>query len=161
MKQSYPIFGAYKLLTALLLAAPLSACDNLFGQEVARLPINVISKPGQEVVKETTLQLQQGEELAIWSDMDMAYDGEAPVRFQVQILQNGAPYQQLELDPTEKNVTVGEVKTSVNDKTSWSFTGKSGTLTAPTSGTYTFKARLVAAPNPSLVIKKAELVLKK
>ncbi|WP_139922166.1 hypothetical protein [Hymenobacter sp. DG01] len=161
MRKTYPLSSLHKLLAVLVLAAPLSACDSLFGKEVARLPINTISTPGQEVVKDATLQLQQGEELALWSDIDMAYDGEAPVRFQVQVFQNGAPYQQLELDPTEKNVTVGEVKTTVNGKTNWSFTGKNATLTAPKMGTYMFKARLVAAPNPTLVVKKAELVLKK
>ncbi|QNH60532.1 hypothetical protein [Hymenobacter sediminicola] len=150
-----------KLAVALLLAVPLSACDSLFGKEIARLPINTISTPSQDVVKEAALQLQKGDEVALWSDMDMAYDGDAPVRFQVQVLQNGTPYQELEVDPTEKNVTVGEVKTSFNGKTKWRFTGKNGTVTVPQTGTYTFKARLIAAANPTLRIKKAELVLKK
>ncbi|UOQ70755.1 hypothetical protein [Hymenobacter cellulosilyticus] len=161
MQHSYRVSSVNQFLAALLLAVPLSACGSLFGKEIARLPVNTISTPGQEVVKEAALQLQKGDEVALWSDMDLAYEGEAPVRFQVQVLQNGQPYQQLELDPTEKNVTVGEVKTSVNGKTNWSFSGKNGSLTIPATGTYTFKARLVAAPNPTLKITKAELVLKK
>ncbi|UOQ51516.1 hypothetical protein [Hymenobacter cellulosivorans] len=163
MQYFYPVSSSSinKLLAALLLAVPLSSCGSLFGKEVARLPINAISTPEQEVVKEAALPLQKGEELALWSDMDMAYEGEAPVRFQVQVLKNGTAFQQLELDPTDKNVTVGEVKTAVNGKTTWSFTGKNGSLTIPETGTYTFKARLVAAANPTLKITKAELVLKK
>ncbi|MCB2410076.1 DUF4198 domain-containing protein [Hymenobacter lucidus] len=161
MLHSYSVSVVPKFLAALLLAVPLSACGSLFGKEVARLSINTISTPEREVMKEAALPLQQGEELALWSDMDMAYEGEAPVRFQVQVLQDGQPYQQLELDPTEKNMTVGEVKTDMNGKVTWSFTGKNGNLTIPKTGTYTFKARLVAAANPTLKIKKAELVLKK
>lgn len=161
MPYSIPLSGVTKLLSALLLAGTLSACGSLFGKEIARLPINTISTPSQEVVKEATVELQKNDEVALWSDMDMAYEGEAPVRFQVQVLQNGAPYQQLELDPTDKNVSVGEVKTSINGKTTWSFTGKNGALTVPATGKYTFKARLVATNNPTLTIKKAELVLKK
>jgi hypothetical protein len=159
--QYYRISRINKLLATLPLVVALGACGSLFGKELARLSINTVSTPGQEVVKEAALALQKGEEVALWSDMDMAYEGEAPVRFQVQVLQNGKPYRQLELDPTEKNVTVGEVKTSVNGKTTWSFTGKNGSLQIPETGTYTFRARLVAAANPTLKITKAELVLKK
>ncbi|PJJ60281.1 hypothetical protein [Hymenobacter chitinivorans] len=161
MPYSSFVSSTSKLWAALALAVPLSACGSLFGKEVARLPINALSTPGHEVTREATLQLQKDEQVALWSDMDMAYDGEAPVRFQVQVLQNGRPYQQLELDPTEKNVTVGEVKTNLNGKVNWRFTGKNGSLTVPAAGTYTFRAHLVAAANPTLRITKAELVLKK
>ncbi|TGE28734.1 hypothetical protein [Hymenobacter metallicola] len=156
-----PVTALRNLLVTLLLAGALSACGSLFGKEIARLPVNAISTPGREVEEEATLQLQKDDEVALWSEMDMAYEGETPLRFQVQVLQNGTPYQQFELDPTAKNVTVGEVRTSIQGKTTWRFTGKNGALTIPAPGQYTFKARLVAAANPTLRIKKAELVLKK
>ena len=152
---------ASKLALLLALAAPLGACDALFGKEVARLPINVVSTAEREVTKEATLQLKKDEKIALWSEMDLAYEGEAPVRFQVVVSKDGAPFKQLEIDPTEKNVSVGEVKTVVNAKVNWRFSGKNAELIAPAAGTYTFKARLVAAPNPSLKVAKAELVLKK
>ncbi|MCB2376874.1 hypothetical protein LGH70_04735 [Hymenobacter sp. BT635] len=148
------------LLWSLLLTLPVGACDTLFGREISRLPVNAISTEGHEVLRETTLQLQKDESVALWSDMDMEYEGEAPVRFQVLILKNGAQFRQLEIDPTEKNVSVAEVKTSINGKTSWSFSGKNGEVSIPETAKYTFKARLVAASNPTLQIKKAELVLK-
>jgi hypothetical protein len=157
----YPMLNRKNFIWALLLAAPLSACDTLLGKEVARLPINEVSTEGHEVVKEASLQLKKDDVISLWSDMDMAYEGEAPVRFQVTVLADGARVNQLELDPTEKNVTVGEVKTAVNDKVTWSFSGKNGSLTIPKNANYTFKARLIAANNPTLKIKKAELVLKK
>lgn len=148
-------------LSAAALAVSLSACDALFGKEVARLPINAVSTPEREVVKEAALPLQKGDKLALWSDLDVAYEGDAPLRFQVAVLKNGAPFRQLELDPTQKNVSVGEVKTYINDKVSWRFSGKNAELAIPENATYTFKARLVAAPNPTLRVSKAELVLKK
>jgi hypothetical protein len=161
MKQYLPLSAANKLVLALALAAPLSACDAFFGKEVARLPINEVSTSGREVVKEASLQLKKGEEVSLWSDMDLAYEGEAPVRFLVLVAKDGAPFKQLEIDPTEKNVSVGEIKTQINSKVEWSFSGKNAELTAPEAGTYTFKAKLVAAPNASLKVTKAELVLKK
>ncbi|MET4104939.1 hypothetical protein [Hymenobacter sp. UYP22] len=149
------------LLATLLLTAPLGACDALLGKEIARLPVNQISTPQQEVAKETTVKLQKEDKVAIWSEMDMEYQGEAPLRFQVVVLKNGRPFNQLEFDPTQKNVSMNEVKTDLNGNISWSFSGKNTELTVPENADYTFKARLIAAPNPSLKLRKAELVLKK
>jgi hypothetical protein len=161
MKKYSRVSTTSRLVFALALAAPLSSCDALFGKEVARLPVNAVSTTGHEVAKEASLRLKKDEKVALWSDMDIAYEGESPVRFQVVITRDGAPFKQIEIDPTEKNVTVGEVKTVVNEKTNWSFSGKNGELTAPENGMYTFKARLVAAPGNTLKVAKAELVLKK
>jgi hypothetical protein len=161
MKQTLLPTGPKNMVWALPLAALLGGCDTLLGKEVARLPINEVSTAGHEVAKEAAVPLKKGDEIALWSDMALAYEGDAPVRFQVQVLKNGAPFKQLELDPTEKNVSVNEVKTSFNDKVDWRFSGKNAELKIPEDGTYTFKARLVAATNPTLKITKAELVLKK
>jgi hypothetical protein len=161
MKHYLLSIGKKPLLWALPLAALLGGCDALMGKEVARLPINEVSTAGHEVAKEAAVPLKKDDEIALWSDMALAYEGDAPMRFQVQVLKNGAPFKQLELDPTEKNVTVGEVKTSVNDKVNWRFSGKNAELKIPEDGTYTFKARLVATNNPTLRVTKAELVLKK
>lgn len=161
MNQVLSRAAAKKLTGWLASAVLLSGCNSLFGEEIARLPINVVSTDGHEVAKEASLPLKKDDEIAVWSDMDMAYDGAAPVRFQVTVTKDGAPFQQLEIDPTEKNVTVGETKTDINGQVKWSFTGRNTVLKIPASGTYIFKARLVAAPNPTLNITKAELVLKK
>lgn len=162
MKQTLSNIRARKLIWALALAVPLGACNALFGEEVARLPVNVVSTDGNQVVKEASLQLQKAEEVAMWSDMDLAYEGQQPLRFQVVVTKDGAPFKQLEINPTVKNLTVGEVRTKMNGKITWRFTGKNAELKVPANGTYLFKARLVAATsNPTLKITKAELVLKK
>ncbi|QJX48527.1 hypothetical protein HMJ29_17030 [Hymenobacter taeanensis] len=161
MKQQYQLPLLVKLSTTLLLVPPLSSCDAVFGKEIARLPINAISTQGHEVVREVSVQLKKDENIAVWSDMDMAYEGEAPVQFQVEMLKDGKAFNQLAIDPTDKNITIGEVKTSINGKTNWRFSGKNAAFTVPENATYLFRARLVAADNPSLKIEKAELVLKK
>jgi hypothetical protein len=150
------------LIWALALAAPLGACNALLGEEVARLPINAVSTAENQVVKEASLLLRKDEEVGIWSDMDLAYEGEQPLRFQVVVTKDGAPFKQLEIDPTVKNLTVGEVKTNINGQIDWRFTAKNAELKVPANGTYVFKARLVASSaNPTLKLTKAELVLKK
>ena len=161
MKHNISAAGLKTLFWACVLAAPLAACEAMFGKEVARLPVNTVSTAGQEIVKEASVPLKKGNEIAFWSEMDMAYEGDAPLRFQVSVTKNGASFKQLEIDPTRKNLTVGEVKTSVNSKVNWRFSGKNEVLQIPEDGTYTFKARLIAGTNPSLIVTKAELVLKK
>ena len=162
MKQLFRNTRISPLIWALALVVPLGACNALLGEEVARLPVNVVSSSENQVVKEATLQLVKDEEVAIWSDMDLAYEGEQPLRFQVVVTRDGAPFKQLEFDPTVKNLTVGEVKTDINGQIDWRFTAKNAELKVPANGTYVFKARLVASTsNPTLKLKKAELMLKK
>ncbi|RTQ45993.1 hypothetical protein EJV47_22810 [Hymenobacter gummosus] len=149
--------------SALLLFAPflLSACDALMGKEVARLPVNALSAPGRDVVRATTVQLQQGDKVALWSEMDVGYQGEAQLEFQVQLLQNGQPVQRLAFDPREKDISLKEVKTSVNGDVNWSFTGRNASFVVPATGAYTLKARLVAIPHATVQLRKAELVLRR
>ncbi|MEO1053488.1 MAG: hypothetical protein AAFX87_22830 [Bacteroidota bacterium] len=149
------------LLLLLVLLSVLTACSALMGEEIARLPINGVSSPDSLIMKETSLNLKKGDEIAFWSEMDMAYEGDVGLRFRVEVLKDGEAHGGLEIDPTEKNITAGEVKTSLMGKTNWRFTGRNTSVDIDEDGNYTFKAILVASENPSLVIEKAELVIKK
>lgn len=131
------------------------------GEEIARLPINQISNEANQGAKEVTLELKQGEEIAFWSDMDLEWEGQIALIFHVHITKNGHNYKSLEINPFEKNVTVGEIKTSFGDKTSWSFSGKNSHIKIEEDANYTFRSYLIGSENPSLNLKKAELVLKK
>ncbi|RAK69953.1 hypothetical protein DLM85_03615 [Hymenobacter edaphi] len=145
----------------LLAAAFLPACDALLGQEVARLPINALSAPGKDQPQEVTVALKKGETVAVWSEMDMRYKGEQRLEFQLTVLQNGQPFQQLAFDPRDKNLSLKEIKADNNGDVSWSFTGKNTELTIPADGRYTFRGRLLAAPAHGPDIRKAELVLRR
>lgn len=138
----------------------LPSCEAITGKELARLSIDTLSTPDVLVMREATLNLKKDDRIALWSHLDMAYDGMAALTMRVRVVKDDADLQLFELDPTEKNVTVGETKTELNGHTEWSFTGKNAEYTAPEDGAYTFKAILTAEENPSLVIRKAELVLK-
>ncbi|MBO2011001.1 hypothetical protein [Hymenobacter negativus] len=161
MKQQSMVMGIKRVCWGLALMPLLVGCDALMGKEVARLPINEVSTTGHEVAKEATIQLKKDDKIALWSDMDLAYEGDSPVRFQVQVTKDGAPFKELQIDPTEKNVTIGEVKTDVNGSVKWRFSGKNAELVIPDAGSYTFRGILVAAANPTLHVTKAELVIKK
>ena len=139
-----------------------TACDALNAEEVARLPINEVSTdPENPIVKEASLELKQGEKLYFWSEMDFEYEGEVQLLFRVELLRDGESMGFMEIDPTVKDITIGQIKTTIMDKTSWSFSGKNNHMTIEEDGMYTFKGILVASGNPTLVIDQAEIVLKK
>lgn len=150
-----------KLFAIFLLALVVIACDAITGTEVARLPVNALTTEDTTFVKEVTLDLKRGDEIVFWSDMDIAYEGDVALRFRVQLSKDSVVTGNLEIDPTDKNVTLGETKVSVNNKTTWSFTGRNAKVLIDDNGRYTFKTYLEASDNPTLKIIKAELVIKK
>ncbi len=139
----------------------LASCSAIFGEEIARIPINEVSSHDNMIMKEVSVELTKDEEIAIWSDMDIEYEGNVELRFKLEIFKDGKLHGQLELDPTEKHVSVNEVKTSINGKTDWRFEGKNTKLRVEEDANYTFKGMLVASDNPTLVVNKAEIVLKR
>lgn len=150
------------LLIAAFTILLFTGCSALTGEEIGRLPINQVSTDDDNlVIKELSLDLKKGDEIAIWSDMDIEYEGDVAMRFRVEILKNGENFGGLEIDPTDKNITIGEIKTSLMNKTDWSFSGKNSEIKIEEDGNYTFKGILVASENRTLKVNKAEVVLKK
>lgn len=150
-----------KLIPILVFIITLFGCSTLTGEEIGRLEINTVSTEGNLIIKETVLDLKKGETIAIWSEMDMKYEGEINLMFKIQVFKNEKELGVFEIDPTDKKITIGEIKTSVMGKTNWSFSGKNTQFTIKDDGEYTFKGILVASNNPSLEIEKAEIILKK
>ncbi|APG64007.1 hypothetical protein LPB136_00870 [Tenacibaculum todarodis] len=150
-----------KIILLLIITSLTISCSNLTGKEVARLKINKVSTKGNVFSEETTLSLKKGDEIAIWSDMDYEYKGNVKLRFKVKIFIGKTKISEIEIDPTNKNITVDEVKTALMGKTKWRFTGKNYKLNIKKDESYTFKSILIATKNPDLKITKAELVLKK
>ena len=139
-----------------------SGCDALTGQEIGRLPINEVSIDDDHlIIKETELNLKKDDKLAIWSEMDMSYSGDVSFLFKLEILKDGEKMGGMEIDPTDKKVTIGEVKTEVMGETNWKFTGRNTGITIEEDAKYTFRGILVSSNSTSLKINKAELVFKK
>ncbi len=150
-----------KLLKLLAILLPLTACDALTGKEVGRLQINQLSTEGNLVIKETTMDLKKDDEIGIWSDMDIEYEGNVQLRFRIEITRDGKPIGTFEIDPTDKNITLGEVRTTLMNKTTWSFSGKNSEYQIEEDGKYTFKGILIASENSTLKVTKAEIVFKR
>lgn len=149
------------LLKLFAIALVVMGCDAITGKEVGRLPINKVSTEENLVTNEVTLDLKKDDEIGIWSDMDIAYEGALGLRFRIEIERDGKKIGGFEIDPMRKHITIGEVKTTIMDKTEWSFTGKNSEYVIEEDGKYTFRGILVANDNPSLKVTKAEVIFKK
>lgn len=150
MKNILPLF-AFLFLTF--------SCDAITGEEVARLAINEISTKDNTKEKIVEVALLKDDEISIWSEIDVAYEGKADMQFSVGIFLNDELYKAMTFDPREKNVTMGEVKTDINGNVKWKFKGKNKTYKILEDGTYTIKSFFIASQNVNL--QKAELVIKK
>ena len=151
-----------KLIITLALPLFLISCSALTGEEIARLEINKVSTGKGNIFQEQTiLELKKDDEIMFWSDMDISYEGNIALRFNVRIFKGGAQIKKMEIDPTKKNITLGEVKTQLLGKTNWSYSGKNTTCKIEEDGKYGIKAILTATDNSSLEVTKAELVIKK
>ena len=151
-----------KLLFIIIISVFFTGCDALTGEEIGRLSINQVSVDDNNLIlKEVSLDLKKDDEIAIWSDMDIKYEGDVALRFKIKILKNGKPFGSFEVDPTDKKITIGVTKTSLMGKTNWSFFGKNAEVKINEDGNYTFKGILIASKNETLKVTKAEIVLKK
>jgi hypothetical protein len=148
------------LLFLVLIVITISGCDKLFGEEVARVKIDQLSN-NELFIKETILNLKKDEEISLWADMDMDYETNLSLVYSIEIWKDGKLLGNFDLDAMDVNPRMMEVKTSFNDKTSWSYSGKMKSFKAEDTGTYLFKAILRSSENPTLILNKAELVFKK
>ena len=144
------------LLTLLFLSF---SCDALTGTEIGRLKINSISTEENIIEKSITLDLLKDEKINLWSEMNMNYEGEAQMQFNVGIFLGDELYEAIAFDPREKNASIKESHTDIMGKVKWKFTGRNGSYTILEDGKYTIKAYFVASKNVN--IEKAELVIKK
>ena len=153
MKHSY--------LFIIIFACFLAACSAITGEEIARINIDHISTKENLDWKSIELDLNAGEKIHLWSEMDMKYEGALALRYQLQVIKDTDTLGYIEFDPMDKNITIGEIKTSFGNKTNWKFSGRSDTWNVQDSGHYFLRAILVSNGNESLELKKSDIVLKK
>lgn len=141
-------------LSLLLLssAALLTAC----GKEAGRVPFS------GEGSAAAPLTLKAGD-VALWTDLDIAYEGDAALAYRVELVQDGATVASAVCDPLgPMNVKMSWVETSIGSSHSRRGKGKMGcAATLAKGGPTTVKATLAFAQKPAgLALKKADLVIK-
>lgn len=138
----------------------LHACSDLNAKEIGRIPVNEYN-PANLGYRSLHIQLKKGDKIALWSEMDMEYDGSVQMSLSVDMTLDDKPYQSLELNPFEKSITVNETKTISGKHTQWRFSGKNEEIEIKESGRYKFVAVLKTSFNPTLRMKQPQLILKR
>jgi hypothetical protein len=130
----------------------LAAC----GKEAGRVPFTA------EGPKEATLALKAGD-VAFWTDIDLEFEGNSDLFYQVDLVQNGATVATAECDPLgHLSVKTSWVSTDIGNKHSRSGNGKMPCdVKLAAGGPTTVKATLTWSHKPTtLTLKKADLVVK-
>ncbi len=136
-------------------------CDAISAEEVARMSFEKASTQEELHIQSTEVELKAGDKLQIWTEMSMEYEGPLGLEYQLLMIKGADTLAMYQLDPEDKDVTMGEVKTSFGSETKWRFSGRMAKIAIEDDGLYTFSSLLAASENPSLQLKKADLVLKK
>lgn len=139
----------------------LLACAALKAKEIARISIEQLSTSDQKLWKQTSVDLKKGDILRFWTEMDMEFEDDLKLEYQVQYIKNSDTLGYITLNPFERKVSVGESKASLMNKTTWSFGGQMDILEITENAKYTFRVILVSNGNETLKLNKADFVLKK
>lgn len=151
----------YTHILIILLIYSLTSCSTIAGEEIARIKVESISTEENYDWKTIELDLKAGDKIHLWSEMDMDYEGELTLLYQIQIIKKSDTLGYIKFNPMEKDITLGEIKTSIGNKTSWKFTGHADFWNVKEEGHYFLRAVLVSNANESLKLNKSEIVLKK
>ncbi len=102
-------------------------------------------------------------DVALWTDLDIAYEGDAALAYQVELVQDGATVARAVCDPLgPMNVKMSWVETNMGSSHSRRGRGKMAcSATLAKAGPTTVKTTLAFAQKPaSVTLKKADLVVK-
>ena len=129
--------------------------------EIGRVSIDQLSTEGNIQSKSITLDLKNGDKLSYWADMNIEFEGELALEFQVRLTFNEKQLGARSFNPFDRDITMGEVKSTLLNKTTWRFSGRMKHFTIPEDGKYTFEVILLSNGNETFKMNKADLVFKK
>lgn len=150
-----------KLVVVLLTVLSLMGCaEEDKKTEIGRIALTEISRD-RFFTKEITLDLKQGEVISFWTDTAVSYENPIGLAYVVEVQVNGTNRPLLRLSALGED-SESRVKKEVKDgRTSLSFLGKIEDYVVEETGTYLFKAAIMASNDYSIELQKAVLILKK
>jgi hypothetical protein len=144
--------GRASLLSVALLAGCIAGC----GKEIARIPMH-----GEDSAA-TSVTVQQGTKLGLWTSLDADFNGEFVARYEIELYESGQLTGKTTCDPLDVSTKIGARELNLNGQRSVSWQGKMRCeLVAKSKGTLHLRAKLVFVKKPaSLTIRDISLVVK-
>lgn len=145
-------------MVATVACGAIGACDmsNLFGKEVGRVPF------AAEGTGKTTVQLAAGD-VALWTDVEVSFEGDASLAYQVTLTQGDKVVASATCDPLADLPTkLNYVRLDLNEKHTRRGQGRmTCEVKVPAAGPTTVEATLAwTHPPASAALKRANLLIK-
>lgn len=150
-------------LLIIVISISLFSCSPIFKEkEIGRLPINKVSlSDTMQIVKSISLQLKKNDVIGIWVDMDIEFNNDLGLEFLVEVFKDSIYQGDFRINPFDTHATFHESEIKWMGKTKWSCEGRTGHCDITSDANYIFKGWLFSSKNPTLIIRKAEVILKK
>ncbi len=146
---------------SIIITLPLLSGCGFTAKEIGRISIDDLSTKENIQPKSIELNLNDGDNLSYWTEMNIEFEGELALEFQVQLSLDGKTLGIKSFDPFDRDITMGEFKSTVLNKTKWKFSGRMKEFNISQNGNYKFEVILISNGNESLKLNKAEFVFKK
>ena len=117
----------FKLVFIAILFLAIAACAGMFGEEVARVPINKISSDEKTYVESISIDMKAGEELALWTDLDIEYTGTLELEYQIiVIVDKEDTLEMIRFDAFQNDASFNKRTVTINNETTYSIMGRLG-----------------------------------
>ncbi len=140
-------------------------CIGLFAlachKEIKRVSIAQLSTADSILYTGTSLGFLDESTLSLWSDMDIEYDGNLYLSYNIDLYRDSIIVSHKKYDLLHPHIVKHEKKKQTNTNIKRSFTGKMGNILVENPGNYSFRVWLTSNGNTTLKLHKSELVIKK
>lgn len=149
-----------QVILFLILTSSLTSCTGGL-ENVGSISIKNVSSD-TIILKETTIELQEGDVIELWNDMSIETKQKDQVRviYGLEHYLEGKSHGGMKLDALKTNPTILESKESARGRLVWSFQGKMAYIDILESGKYTFKAAIFTS-DKELILNRANLIFKR
>jgi len=126
------------------------------GKEIGRVPFTA------EGAQETKVHVEAGRPLALWTSLNVEYDGDLEAAYDVELRQGDSIIGAARCNPFDISLKTGATEVRLGAKQSIKYSGKMRCTLSPTaSGEATLRAKLDFPAKPaSLTVKDLSLVVK-
>ncbi|PLW92194.1 MAG: hypothetical protein C0592_12040 [Marinilabiliales bacterium] len=139
------------------------SCSVFFGDEFERIPIDNVCSRENCSVESALIDLEKDEEISLWSDYDVEYEGNLQLEYQiVVVIDEKDTLDMMAFDPFYTNVTINSRSIQMNNHYEESAEAKLCDFTARKTGSYEFNVVVFANQKPGeFIFTKGDLVFRK
>lgn len=164
IQQKFLFFSIVLLLLLYLTGCTVSTAQH---EALAHLEVSPIVDLDNPKFNGVELELEQGDTIYLWSEMDVEFSGKVDFIYLVRVTDPRGKITRYEMHHMEgglRSETLNQQSISLNGRTSWSFSNQHYTYHGEHDGAYLFEAALFVDPRSNGAIfstNQSDLILKR